>query len=212
MCRLIKEKKWNELVPNACQDTRCERCDSILWMDTPISMMYAAEFFSPEQEEGIVRMYGHYTTTQWMGLFRYYLSSIPLLRFLFRTGRLSPDQSDPFTLLSHNVVWWNQENIDFLLSPEVGMNINLPTSLGNTALLQYLRSAYDEDQHPLSRPDPSDNMWTEQLQHLQFLLEHGADPLLGNRDGVTPLSYAERLTTFTAGQKEAVLSLLQRYA
>lgn len=215
MTRLIKEEKWNELVPTPCLVEECENCHTVLWAKIPLEVLTAEEFFSPEQAGAVMRMYGHYTTTEWMKLLLYYRPSIPLLRFLFGTGRLSPDQSDPFTLLSHNVVWWSKKHIDYLLSPEVGMNINLPTTRGNIAILQYLRTTYDdnEDEDDIAtRPGPEDEYWTYKLECLQFLLDHGADPLLGNRDGTTALTYVEGLTTYTEQQKRTILSLLYQYA
>ena len=211
-CRRMRKEKWSELAPNPCRVQDCVYCTLRHFVDHPIELISLYEEITTEMEEAIHHMYGHYTSVQWMTVFVYTTPSVPLLRLLFRKGYLSPDNSDPTTFLSRSVVWWRQEHIDFLLGPEIGMNINLQTPLGNSPLLQHVCTAYDDEENEFPYdPVVKRERLLRDLQRTAFLLERGGDPLLENKNGLSALSYVEGLTTFAADEKEMILDLLRLY-
>jgi hypothetical protein len=86
---------------------------------------------------------------------------------------------------------------DCLLSE--GYMINLQDPLGNHALLVLLLFQYEEDQEDL----------LESNERITYLLQHGADPLLENKEGVSAWSYI--CDAFSQETKDRLLPLLEHY-
>lgn len=126
---------------------------------------------------------------------------VPVLRYLIANGRVHPTIVRPSTLLACAITHLSLEVIDFLLSHE-SCDINMPDDKGYTPLhllleLHIQDEAFEKD------------TFTKSPVYLLFesLLERGADPLLPNRAGETPLSYVKRLPS---EQRNALLVLLER--
>lgn len=103
------------------------------------------------------------------------------------------------------------------------MNINLQNTNGSTILYALLDfyyrddiQEYDDDEnnpdHHHAAVQYHDHLRTHIRPYAEYLLQRGADPLLHNKRGETPLTFVESLTRCPLQEKEALLALLQTYA
>lgn len=224
MIAYIRDKEWEKLTPTPCPPD----CPYCLTGKLPLEeLICCVRLFTCEMEHAVEKMYGPMTPTGWLYVFLSACPSLPVLRYLFENGRLSPTQSDPYSLLNLFCIYYTQPVIEYLLS--AGMDINLQNPKGFTPLLAYLHTVYNDadadgdgaadgtangaadgtaDGAADTREEEEERSWAVAHERIHYLLSHGADPLLANKEGVSPMSYVASLTRYPVSQKEALLRLL----
>ena len=239
----LRNGELEKLVPTPCT-LECHHCfygihnfSNII--PRPVAYLIRMNEYTHEQTiQGIQRIYGRPLTDK--DLFRILVSTWVRLPFLrYALSLTNPDLIEPTSLL--HAYYTDVEHLDYLLGPEVRMNIDLPNTNGSTILYTLLDFHYrvnivendvddeegedqeedEEDQEEDEEEDPyEEGDRVRYLEHLQtqvrprveYLLQRGADPLLPNKSGQSPLSFAESLTHCPPKEKEALLALLRRYA
>ncbi len=228
----LRNGELEKLVPTPCTLEECHHCfygihDFSNIIPRPVAYLIRMNEYTHEQTiQGIQRIYGRPLTDK--DLFRILVSTWVRLPFLrYALSLTNPDLIEPTSLL--HAYYTDVEHLDYLLGPEVRMNIDLPNTNGSTILYTLLDFHYrdnivendDDEEGEDQEEDPyEENDRVRYLEHLQtqvrpraeYLLQRGADPLLPNKSGQSPLSFAESLTHCPAEEKEALLALLRRYA
>jgi len=228
----IRQGQLDKLVPSSCT-LECYHCfygvhnfSNII--PRPVAHLIRMEEYTHKQIiQGIQRLYGRLLTDKdWLRILVSTQVRLPFLRYAL--SLTNPDFIEPTSLL--HAYYKDVELLDYLLGPEVRMNINLQTANGSTILYALLDFYYrddifendvddeeDEDEEDEDE-DEEDGMvhYLERLQsqirpHVEYLLQRGADPLLPNKCGESPLSFVESLTRCPLQEKEALLALLQTY-
>ena len=230
MIQYIKTHDWGMLEPSPCvflsKETRekCHICSYRIVCHPLTYFLNGLTFHRDEgvilsewtrkEEEAVERLYGGaLTQDDWFQLFHNLCApSHNLLRYLFSNHRLDPNKSDPYSLLSLFMAYSDELGIEYLLSSEVKMDINIQnSSSGNTALLDHMIGVYEDCCRGLTYEECSDDL-EQSLRRILYFLERGSDPLLENKDGQSAMSLALSLTDFPAKHQNELITMLERYA
>lgn len=224
----LDQGRLEELCPPPCGSKLCGHCSLYVHdiencIPRPVAELIHIKKTPETILQAIPRLYGRPMTSQdWMYILLYGGVCLPLLRLLL--ARTNPECGDPSTLL--HVYCSDIDVMDYLLGSEVRMNINLQHPSGSTVLFSFL-AFYYSDKIQIDAGDAEEEedigegeTMLDYLLHLQrvirphieYLLQRGADPLLANKHGLSPLTFVESLTRCPAEEKQALLALLQRYA
>ena len=208
--RLVQEEKWDLLKPIACgvHDTR--------YPELHIYGLMKATALTPEWMTAIDRFCHNFTSKDWVSMINP-VTTLPVLRHLVEKGCIHPEQEDHrHTLLLHHFIGPShlREHLLYLLSPEVGGNINIPDGEGTTALLVYLY--YQIGDAEVDEGENEDVLEMEEdvsfvLEGLELLLTLGADPLLTDKGGRSAITYVEETRGLSSRKKASLLALLRRY-
>ena len=205
----LRNGELEKLVPPPCNNAAFPCCPCCLYgIYSRFSPIYELLFRMDWTEATVqaVRRLHHrpMTDEDWMWIVVYHRKmSDTFFPQLLRI--IHPYTSIPTSLL--HLYADNLSRIDYLLGPEIRMNIDLPQSDGSTALLSVLMTFFWSNGMLHTH-----HTFQTIYAHVQFFLERGADPILANKCGISPLSYIESLTQCPAEEKEALLALLRRYA
>jgi hypothetical protein len=214
--QFAKNGQWDQLQSNSCEDPECYYCG--VYKYSILFQIVIREEFTQEMEETVYRICGPLSSPKWMEMLihamihRQHRPSLPAIRYLLENGRILPNETEPATLLQLYMSVYQPQHIEYLTSPEVNISINLPNVNGTTPLLTYLRTAYNDQENLADRANAPDGWRQTLLGHVERFLQMGADPLLENKEGTSPLSYAKELVSFTPQEKEDLIQLLTRYA
>ena len=242
MIRHIRENEWEKLEPTSCQTPdNCRICSYTISCHPLEYFLNGGTFFpTPEHqpfeftieaEEAVERLMGKpMTSDDWFTLFLRCRPSISLLKYLYANHKLEPNKSDPYSLLMLFTVFGDNEGVEYLLSPEIGTNINLQnSSTWNTPLLGLLRSLYESidgdelepeeeielianrEERELLENGQLDDYHDRRLGRIRYFLERGADPLLENRDGLSPLKYVQTSLRCSSSHRVKLIHLLEQY-
>jgi hypothetical protein len=204
MEQLVLDGKWDQLQPKPpCPCGYCFYCRVAFRPLRPL--LLEEHLFTDEMLQAVHQLYGELPPEEWTHILSAEPFRVPVLRYLLHHKLIHPDIASPTTLLTAGIIHHSQEVVDFLLSREVGISIDLPDVDGNTSLHTLLdisfKTGVEGDDIPV-RQSPSYHL-------LEFLLEQGADPLLPNRRGIIPMTYAERIRD--PEKRDAVIALGPRY-
>lgn len=229
----IEQNEWHVLTPAPCEtDDRTEVCSACTyWLCAhPVSyFMNGFEWFRPrieyvpskewtdEAHDAVERLYGRPLVHEdWMRLIEMYQPPHTVLRYLFERELIHATDADPYSYLAVYMVYQEYETIDYLLT-EVKVDINLQNAKeGNSPLLMYLMITfgglgYERAQQVFTHAEYLDYLRSG-LRRVHWYLECGADPLLENREGVSPISIVESLMHVPKEMRRELGELLRRYA
>lgn len=123
--------------------------------------------------------------------------------------RCHTDDDACYTVMQH-YLWgpfqWKTK-FDFFLSEDMGGNINIQDDQGNTLLHSILRCHYSKE-----RQNQNPEFYENYLEKVMYFLEAGADPLLENKKGITPIDYVRQRPTELNSIRDELLHLLEAYA
>lgn len=213
---LIKNEKWDLIESNPCSPNICTVCQNNIYGDSPIRPLLTFVEYDKLHyvQEVIERIYGKLTQDIW---FKIIISNVPCFSHVkyFIENKLIDVNNGSYgnTLLSIYANWsysqdW-KDKWDYLLSEEVGYNVNIQSCHGENCLLSFIRICYDEDYF-----DQEEAVLLEYNKKIMYLLEKGADPLLTDKQGTCALKYVidlESFEGFTEEQKEKMIQLLESY-
>lgn len=251
MCENIRDRKWTELVPLSCDTYQTCYYKSLAVHLHPMSYLFRDRSLemTREVEEAVERLNGPMTAEKWFQYFRGHIPSISLLRYLYGNNRIQVDQNAPYNLLVRYISF---DDVAKFLIEEMGSNIDIICGEeGCSALVQRLKSVYESVKHNMNTrrniealrgdgdddgdgddifrfvlpnaPLPSQRYLDMCLKNAEYLMEHGADPLLESKTGVSALSYVENLDDLAydetmirecphfIGHYEALIDLIQYY-
>ena len=247
MCENIRDRKWTELVPLSCDTYETCYYKSLAVHRHPMSYLFrdTSLEMTREVEEAVERLNGGPMTAEmWFQYFRGHIPSIPLLRYLYGNNRIQVDQNAPYNLLVRYVTF---DGLVKFLIEEMGTNIDIICGeTGCSALVRRLKSIYESVRHNMNtrrnmdvlRGNPEDAIFRFVfpnaplpnrryldmcLESAEYLMEHGADPLLESKTGESALSYVENLDDLAydeaiiqesphfIGHYEAMIDLIQYY-
>ena len=190
------------------------------WRSYSAGYLIAQSDLSPELVAAIDRVCHNFSTEMWNRSFANTKIQLPMLRHLVERGYLQPNGDYEETLLHHFMKshHFQREQVAYLLSPEVGANINLPNEGGTPPLLEYLYYHIGDEtdvEIELYGGEGAEEMaaedWPLILEGVEFLLEHGADPLLADKIGWSALDHAEAVWGLSEENRESLLALMHRY-
>ncbi len=214
----LRKGELDKLVPSPCT-SECHHCfdrigDTSYHIPRPLPEIIYLDHTPEVAVEAIRRLYDRPMNDEdWLVMVLFVQKHISDAFLTYLLTFLPPHTSIPTSLLHIYCCWAHR--VDYLLGPEVRMNINLQNLGGSTPLLALLRNYYDEaldEDHENTLAYIRSFRIHEIHPYIQTFLERGADPLLANKLGESPLSFVESLTHCPAEEKEALLALLRRYA
>jgi hypothetical protein len=212
---LVRNKEWNLIKEcNECVK-ECTVCKSnaINIKDHPMACIFLfSDDFNLEAQKTIERIYGEMSKEKWFSNIIKYKPRFDKLYYFIQNNLIDSNYASDFTLLglysiySCTFEWLNI--FEYILSDEVGFNINLQDNNGNNILLTILYFYYydNQDFYEDERLDIYIKICNEKLI---YLIQRGADPLLENKKGVCALDYARELKTFPQYQKEELIRIFE---
>lgn len=208
--RQIRNAQWDQLDPCPCKAPCVYTTNHIIcWLAT-----YSAPF-SPPLIERLSVLFPD-SLTEWRNACVETFPTLAFFRYLVEHLHVDVNQDPPLIhpSLPYPQIHQRMDAFEYLLSQ--GANVNLPNHQRNTVLHIYLTNAAATDL--MSNHFPPDTIQLDQfydrLYHtLQVMLDHGADPLLPDQHGMTPLRFLQtRRLGASVTQHQRLLSLLERYA
>jgi hypothetical protein len=208
----INEQKWDQIEKNPCTSQECTLCQSRVTGPYPLKPLLTIPIFTRSVQNVIERIYGPLTPDDWYRILLENISTLSTLRY-FIENRLIDIQCGRYnyTIFVLFSQYYRQETFalwDELLS--LGYDINLQDSVGDNALLAFLRFEY-YDGEEYDEEDRLEESLLDANQKIAYLLQRGADPLLENKDGVSAWSYVRTLSTFPQQVKDRLVQLLAHY-
>ena len=209
--RLISENRWSEMT---VYDKTSEADYSIIRQIIQYKLL-RVEPFTQEVLDTYDRLFGRMDGVKWATLISHMLPPPPLstIRFINHQCDIDWNTSNALTHILLRVLTISDRNmnmndyLDYLLSK--GANINLQSSIVRQSVL------YSYIVTSLQTLDPHHVQKQQQIVDcVIYLLEHGADPLVPDRNGVTILSLLEDGEYFhyvDLSLKERLVTLLQAY-
>lgn len=213
---LIIDEKWDQIESNPCPYNNCFICEEKQLPECPLQPLFVyPHVFTIKIQSIIERIYGPQTSNSWFKMILKYYPKLTILQYFIENRLIDiHNGSYNYTLFSKYAISYRYGTIykwgNYLLSEEVGYNINIQDCAGENVLLTYLRfSYYDEDDFfPQEREEKHLLNYNE---NIIYLLEKGADPLLEDFEGISSLEYARNLSTFPQDQKDRLIQLLEQY-
>lgn len=224
----IRQGKF-ELVKLSCSCSCSNLCSErfLLLKD----LINIPDIITEEVQQTIERIYNPYRndSNDWVKILIKIHPSFNKLKYFLEKNLISPndfkttcdekcDQDEDINrneyTIMHHYLWrsvqiyfvW-KDRFDFLLSDEIGGNINIQDDNGNTLLHCILKCRYEKDTH-----ERYPKIYDSYLQKINYLLEHGADPLLENKKGVNAIDYVKKRPSNPNSFKDDILCLLESYA
>jgi len=213
--RLIYKEKWELIQKHTCVKD-CTVCNNPIMgkiEDHVIKhITLFSKYFNLDVQKAIERMHdGEMTQEKW---FLYIMQNPPSLKtllYLIKNNLINPDYGSGevtlFSLYINESSYYWLKTFEIILSDNIGFNINLQDKYGGNILLSVLRKDY-EDFYPKEIEEKYIQNYNEKII---YLLEKGADPLLEDKEGISPIEYARNLKTFSRKQKDDLISILERY-
>lgn len=198
--RQIRNAHWDQLDPCPCEAPCVYTTGHIIrWLAT-----YSAPFPAPLIERLSVLFPDSHA--EWRKACFETFPTFAFFRYLVEHLHVDVNQDPPLIHPSLPCPQSDQPIDAFTYLLSQGANVNLPNHQRNTVLHIYLSNAAATDR---VRLDP----FYDRLYHtLQLMLDHGADPLLPDHRGITPLQFLQtRKLGASATQHQRLLSLLEPY-
>jgi hypothetical protein len=213
---LIRNKKWDLVQGNQCNRDDCTVCTNPFMSSYPLKqiLMYS-ERMTLEIQQTIERIYGKQTEYGWFKMILENCPSITILSYFIENKLINPNYSiQQYTLLGYYSMyyytsWTNM--FEYLLSPEIGYDINIQSEDGDNCLLSIISEYYYDNDNRNNIEEREEENLLICNEKLRYLLERGADPLLQNKEGICALDYARNLETFTQEIQIRLVQLLEIY-
>jgi hypothetical protein len=217
---LINEEKWHLIDEYVCSINNCRVCNNpVIKSDMfPIGFLFNKNNFNSEIQNTIERIYikmnykdqpdkTKLKKEEWFLLIIKIVPKINVLSYFIENNLINPNHgSEQVTLLELYCIYKDQHTqyLDYILSQEVGFNINLQNSYGENVILSTLRLYFYQYEQ-------TDYVFERYNRLINYLLERGADPLLEDKEGISPIQYVIDLKTFDETQKIHLIKILKKY-
>lgn len=201
----IERKEWLKLTPAPCHTQKtCPTCGDWLCAHPLSYFMNGYTWYRPRYNyepsgewtaaEAVERLYGRSLTSKdWYDLILEYAPPHTVLRYLFARNHIHPTDADPITYLAFYTSCHQYDTLDYLAT-EARLDFNLQNALsGNTPLLVFMLNVFEdrgceESAYQVMTPAEYRDYLQAAVRRIHWYLECGTDPLLENREGVSPWS------------------------
>ncbi len=214
MKNYIEEGKW-DLIQSIALTTNLSCKKNML-----LNLISIPNTITEEVRQTIEIIYKPISPSEWVRLLMKINIPFEKLKYFLDNKIFSPndnarchtDDDSCYTVMQH-YLWRHtsyfqfKNRFDFFLSKDIGGNINIQDDEGNTLLHNILRCHYSKE-----RIDQNPEFYRDYLEKIIYLLEEGADPLLSNKKGITPIDYVRERPNEPNSLRNELLNLLEAYA
>ncbi len=229
ICDLIKNEEWDSIEYYRCLQENCVICNNRVVGEFPLlAIMNSCKEMNQTIEYTINRIYkdkgilsyqdNKLNSDGWFEVICATVPSFDKLSYFVNNKMIDPNcGSYKYTLLDlyaqYKVITtstkFDSKYFDYILSPQVGCNINIQNACGESILLSIIREmSEDEDIYDTIEYI---NIY---IDTINYLLEKGADPLLENKEGMCALEYSRNSDNLNmiGERKSEIISLLEYYS
>ncbi len=224
MQSILKSNNWDLVDDKLCRLDSCSLCNGRFREYILMGIMLYCKEITPKIEETINRIYGcktiltckdkKLTSEGWFEVIYCTIPDFNQLSYFSKNKLFDPNYgSHQYTLLSlyasHRSITnkFDKKYLEYILSPEVGFNINIQNADGKNILISIL-----DDMNTDQDIDEYQEVY-DYIEMIIYLLDKGADPLLEDKDGMCALDYIKGVDYLVniGSKKNQLIDIIESY-